>query len=58
MKKKIEELCELIKIFSDGILKTEYNHVYKKFNSQKYNYVSRLISDLTNTMESSNNSFN
>jgi hypothetical protein len=56
--KKIDELCELIKIFSDGILKTEYNHVYKKFNTQKFNYVSRYISDLTNTMESSNNSFN
>ena len=56
--KKIEELCELIKIFSDGILKTEYNHVYKKFNSKKFAFVSRFIGDLTNTMESSNNSFN
>ena len=56
--KKIDELCELIKIFSDGILKTEYNHVYKKFNSKKFDYVSRLIGDLTNTMETSNNSFN
>ena len=55
-KEKIDELCELIKVFSNGILNTEYNHVYKKFNCQKFNFVSTLMGEATK--ESSNNSFN
>ena len=39
---KIEELCELILIFAEGILKTEYNHISIKFNCQNNDYIPKL----------------
>ena len=45
-KERINELCELIKMFTENIIKTEYNHVYKKFNSEKFDFVSKCIVDL------------
>ena len=58
-KEKIKELSELINVFSKGILKTEYNHVYKKFNCQKFDFVSKIMSDGNIiSKESANESFN
>ena len=58
-KDKIDELCELINVFSKGILKTEYNHVYKKFDCQKFEYVSKMMGVAKiNIKDSRNNSFN
>lgn len=45
-KERINELCEFIKLFTETINKSEYNHVYKKFNSEKYDFVSKCIGDL------------
>ena len=59
-KEKINELCELINVFSKGILKTEYNHVYKKYNSAKYDFVSKMMGEIdedSNIKETCNNSF-
>jgi len=47
-KEKIEELCELIKIFIEKI-----NHVYKKFNIEKFDFVSKCIVNL-NTKSNDN----
>ena len=58
-KDKINELCELINVFSKGILKTEYNHVYKKFDCDKYEYISKKMGDSSiNIKESRNSSYN
>ena len=57
-KEKIDELCELINVFSKGILKTEYNHVYKKYNCKKFDFVSKMMGETTDTKETENNSFN
>ena len=54
-KEKINELCELINIFVTGILETEYNHVYKKFDCEKYDFISKMMMD--ETMETINNSY-
>ena len=57
-KEKIDELCELINVFSKGILKTEYNHVYKKFDCKKFDFISKMMGETNiNTKESSNNSY-
>lgn len=45
-KERLDELCELIKMFTESILKTEYNHVYIKFNSEKFDFVSKGLGDL------------
>jgi len=45
-KERIHELCELIKMFTENILKTEYNHVYIKFYSEKFDFASKCIGDL------------
>ena len=45
-KDKIKELSELINVFSKGILKTEYNHVFKKFDCEKFNFVSKIMNDV------------
>ena len=39
---KMAELCNLIKAFAEGILKTEYNHINEKFNCQKDDYITKL----------------
>ena len=39
---KMEELCNLIQVFAEGILKTEYNHISEKFNCQNNDYISKL----------------
>jgi len=57
-KEKIDELCELITVFSKGILQTEYNHVYDKFNSKEFDFVSILMGETAETKESENNSLN
>ena len=41
-KEKMNELCNLIQVFAEGILKTEYNHVNEKFNCDKNNYISKI----------------
>ena len=57
-KEKIDELCELINVFSKGILKTEYNHVYKKFDCKKFDFISKMMGETNiNAKESSNNSY-
>ena len=55
-KDKINELCELINVFSKGILKTEYNHIYKKFDCEKYEYISRKMGDSDINIKDSRNS--
>ena len=59
-KDKINELCQLINVFSKGILKTEYNHVYKKFDCEKYEYISKKMGNYSNVniKDSINSSFN
>ena len=39
---KMEELCHLIQVFAEGILKTEYNHISEKFNCNKNDYITKL----------------
>ena len=39
---KMGELCHLIQIFAEGILKTEYNHVSEKFNCNKNDCITKL----------------
>ena len=39
---KMGELCHLIQIFAEGILKTEYNHVSEKFNCNKNYFITKL----------------
>ena len=39
---KMDELCNLIQVFAEGILKTEYNHISEKFNCQNNDYISKL----------------
>ena len=39
---KMEELCNLVQVFAEGILKTEYNHISEKFNCQNNDYISKL----------------
>ena len=41
---KMEELCNLIQVFAEGILKTEYNHISEKFNCKENDYISKLKS--------------
>ena len=41
---KMEELCDLIQVFAEGILKTEYNHISIKFNCQNNDYISKIKS--------------
>ena len=38
---KIDELCNLIQIYAEGILKTEYNHISIKFNCEKNDYLTK-----------------
>jgi len=38
---KMEELCNLIQVFAEGILKTEYNHIGLKFNCEKNEYLTK-----------------
>ena len=38
---KMEELCNLIQVFAEGILKTEYNHIGIKFNCEKNEYLTK-----------------
>jgi hypothetical protein len=58
-KEKIDELCELIIVFSKGILKTEYNHVYKKFDCKKYEFISeKMGGSYTNIKNDKSDSYN
>ena len=58
-KEKIDELCELINVFSKGILKTEYNHVYKKFDCKKYEFTSeKMGGSYININDNKNESYN
>ena len=58
-KEKIDELCELINVFSKGILKTEYNHVYKKFDCKKYEFISeKMGGSYININDNKNESYN
>ena len=57
-KEKIDELCELINIFSKGILKTEYNHVYKKFDCKKYDFISEKMGGSYININDKNESYN
>ena len=58
-KDKVNELCQLINVFSKGILKTEYNHIYKKFDCEKYEYISKKMGDSDiNIKDSRNSSYN
>ena len=38
---KIDELCNLIQVYAEGILKTEYNHIGLKFNCEKNEYLTK-----------------
>ena len=38
---KMDELCNLIQVFAEGILKTEYNHIGVKFNFETNNYLKK-----------------
>ena len=38
---KIDELCNLIQVYAEGILKTEYNHISIKFNCEKNDYLTK-----------------
>ena len=57
-KEKIDELCELINVFSKGILKTEYNHVYKKYNCEKFGFVSKMMGEINDDNKDTHNSYN
>ena len=39
---KMDELCNLIQVFAEGILNTEYNHISIKFNYENHNYLSKI----------------
>ena len=39
---KMDELCNLIHVFAEGILKTEYNHISIKFNYENHDYLSKI----------------
>ena len=57
-KEKIDELCELINVFSKGILKTEYNHVFKKFDCKKYDFISeKMRGSYINIRDDKNDSY-
>ena len=57
-KEKIDELCELINVFSKGILKTEYNHVYKKFNCENFGFISKMMGEINDDNKETDNSYN
>ena len=44
-KNKIYDLCELIIVFTKGILKTDYINVYEKFKTEEFDFASDIFED-------------
>ena len=40
---KIKDLCDLIIVFSKGILRTEYISVFNKFNTEEFDFAAKII---------------
>ena len=40
---KINDLCDLIIVFSKGILRTEYINVFNKFNTEEFDFAAKII---------------